>query len=189
MATASRVVCFVLVASVTVFALGKEDFAKYEKKTVVLKDTLYSIDYAAPLALSNRTQRKVLGVTVVSQERGVYYGGKFINLGEFNDRDVEQLVTKVTSSGGRPGFLASVGSGGKNEMADGVREAKVLKFGAGSRMTVKKVEFDQRNKRAVIELYDEFTTRGDASTALTLEWTGDITAAQADSLIAKFLQL
>lgn len=62
--------------------------------------------------------------------------------------------------------------------------AKLLSFQVGALMRVNDVHiargFGKYDRRVIIELYDEFTEKGDASTALTIEMPEKLSPAFAE---------
>jgi hypothetical protein len=184
---------FVAAVAILLPTLGQAQFTaglkELEKREVVLKAPLHTIIYPRPNPLNGKTSPKAALITVTSVEKGVYYSANFENLGGTqSDRDPQQLAEKVSAKTGRRGLLSGA-LVAKDADESQVREARLMKYDVGAKMRVKAVRIDERNCRMTIELFDEFTTKGEPTTGLTVEWSPDSTRGQIDRLLEQFFDL
>lgn len=159
----------------------RADFTRqWQGRTVTLAQPLYTVYYTSHRAFGGPKQEQ-RGVVVVTPDRGMFYGGHFNYAGKFFDRDVHQLVTKVSGATATGSRIAATGAEMTVE-ADKGGAARLVTFPSGSRMRVKAVDIEDR--AVVLKLYDEFTTRGPESTSVTVEWSGPLSRGltEADAI-------
>lgn len=144
----------------------------YKNRTVVLKQTLYSI--AATVAIGTAPEVWTRGSLMLTPDKGAYhsalFGQKFLR-----DRDPQQLLEK----GAAETQLISAGG------------PKLLRYQPGTKMRMQAVLHDDAVR---VTLYDELADGEDETTSIEIQWPQKFSRSftersSVEQMLAEYLEM